>query len=97
MTVDGHNVSLPKYYKNLNRLVDTWDGPALRPAMDLDKQAIVDKAINKAHEKLDEYKKRGLIDEDDLAYSIEKARKSEDDQRALNLQAKIAQKSKHKL
>ena len=97
MTVDGHHVSLPKYYKNLTRLVDTWDGPSIRPVMDLDKQAIVDKAIEKAHEKLEQYRERGLIDEDNLSYSIDKARESEDKQRALNLQAKLATRSHKKL
>ena len=97
MTVDGHHVSLPKYYKNLTRLVDTWDGPSIRPVMDLDKQAIVDKAIEKAHEKLEQYRERNLIDEDNLSYSIDKARESEDKQRALNLQAKIATRSHKKL
>ena len=61
--------------------------------MDLDKQAIVDKAIEKAHEKLEQYRERNLIDEDNLSYSIDKARESEDKQRALNLQAKIATRS----
>ena len=97
MTVDGHHVSLPKYYKNLTRLVDTWDGPSIRPVMDLDKQAIIEKAIEKAHDKLEQYRERDLIDEDNLSYSIDKARESEDKQRALNLQAKIATRSHKKL
>lgn len=72
---------------------DTDNGLIRKTYLDFDKQAIVDNAIKSAKAKLNEYKNRGLIDDTDLAYTTDKARQVEDNQRDLNLRAKIKLKA----
>jgi len=88
MTIDGKHFPLPRYYTNLMTWQDTPDGLVQRSFLDIDKQAIIEKAIANAKDKLASYEQRGLIDPSDRAYSIEQARKQEDQQRASNILAK---------
>lgn len=87
MTIDGKHFPLPRYYKNILTWQDTNEGLVQRSLLDIDKQAIVEKAIDQAKNKLKEYEERNLIDPDDRAYSIEQARKQENDQRNKNILA----------
>ena len=96
MTIDGKKFGLPRYYKNLMTWQDTDNGLIRKTYLDFDKQAIVDNAIKSAKAKLNEYKNRGLIDDTDLAYTTDKARQVEDNQRDLNLRAKIKLKADKK-
>ena len=97
MTIDGKHFPLPRYYKNLLTWQDTPDGLVQRSFLDIDKQAIKAKAIANAKEKLSSYEQRGLIDPSDRAYSIEQARKQEDQQRASNILAKQSLNNSKKL